>query len=258
MNSKISKYLNSNICKTVIDKLSSSNLLNNNVHNSLFNIKIKEITLTLKITFDCIDREKEIVDIIKNNQVIGLPHVYKSIMYEDKLLTFYEHYEHNLMNFFKEKYTEKELKNIIEQIKIIDNNFHKLTKMYTTNNIKDFLYKYENDEIKICLFNFNIIETQFNIETIVDEFFINLLIKSNTDTNKMFKFCYDNSGKSFIEYMEKHIIQLRIEKQDDVLDNIYNKKIKDVKKPIIKWMIKHKLLHKYLKMIKFQYHYITK
>jgi hypothetical protein len=186
--SNVAKYIDENVCQIIIKKLINNpnkynRLLVNSTLNSLYIIKVKNEAMIMKISNDYM-REKE------NNKKIMLsshfPILYKSLIYDKKLFSFYEFQDTKLSNFFKMKYNKNVYVSIMEQIEMFSTLYHEIFNTFNTCAIDNFLFKYTDEEfimhnnkkimlegIKITLFDYekSLLKTKSS-KKIIQDFFL--------------------------------------------------------------------------------------
>lgn len=212
-------------CEIILDKLLSgeckdTSLINNNHNKSFFNVKIDSIKnpMTLKITFRDISSDKYFNEQLLNINV-GFPKLIKEIEYENKLFSFYEHYEYNLGDFFKTNYTKQELNSVIDQINVAMATYKKLYNTDGSYDIKNFLYNHKNNKIKVCLFDFKK-NTNENISrtNIINNFFTEELQKYISKLD-MYHYCMEQDSEA-LTYIEKEITHMRILQNHEKYDPV--------------------------------------
>ena len=140
----IEKLITETDCENILIKLmenpdTNNRLLQTNITNSLYRVTVKDEQMIMKISTN-IDIELE------NNKKLELelffPTLYKSLIYENKLFSFYEKYDGPLSFLFRGRRIGKKLgKSIMEQLEMFTTIYYNVFNVYPMCNISNFLFK---------------------------------------------------------------------------------------------------------------------
>lgn len=264
----IEKLITETDCENILIKLmenpdTNNRLLQTNITNSLYRVTVKDEQMIMKISTN-IDIELE------NNKKLELelffPTLYKSLIYENKLFSFYEKYDGPLSFLFRGRRIGKKLgKSIMEQLEMFTTIYYNVFNVYPMCNISNFLFKCTDEkyitynkkkiylhgfQIKLFDYEISLLETKSPIK-IIDYFFLDNISKYVSHL-AILKFKDDNQKSILANMRNKNI------------DNVYNRQYTDewdlLVESFIEWLLREDLLYEFIiyankKPINFPYIY---